>query len=241
MKNSFFTLEKALEVCKKRNLYSEMVFLLGRMGSTKDALDLLIMKIKDVKQAIDFVEEHNDDTLWKDLVKKSLRNADFVGGLLDHIGGGAKVVDPRELIQQIPETLNIANLKQRLIRIVTDYGLESRLREGALSIMNTDCVALLYRANSELKQASSIDPQDSCDVCKSSLGSYFAPTSRNNARSSMSYLSDQGLSNKKFSESEVIIFKCGHKFHNSCSQNSNGQYMRCAVCSNESNISKSKK
>jgi hypothetical protein len=120
-------LENALEICTKKRLFPEMVFLLGRMGSTQKALALLIDEIKDVKEAIAFVEEHKDEGLWKELVDRSLSSPDFVAGLLDHIGGGTKFVNPRELIDRIPESMNIPNLKQRLIKIVSDYALEVSL------------------------------------------------------------------------------------------------------------------
>jgi vacuolar protein sorting-associated protein 41 len=222
-------LEKALEICKSRNLFPEMVFLLGRMGNTRDALDLLVTKIKDVKQAIEFVEEHKDETLWKELVQKSLKNPDFVAGLLDHIGGGTKFVNPLELIEKIPESMKIANLKQKLIRIVSDYGLESRLREGTLRILNTDCVSLLYRANSEIKKASLIDPLENCDICKSPLRTFFVPLVQTTAKT---------LTSKSSYENQLIFFKCGHKFHISCSQSFADQFIKCSLCSNETNTYK---
>lgn len=55
-------------------LYPEMVYILGRMGNTKDALDLIIQKIGDVKQAIEFVQEQRDEELWGDLITQSMRN-----------------------------------------------------------------------------------------------------------------------------------------------------------------------
>lgn len=45
-----------------------MVFILRRMGNNKQGLKLLIDKIGDVKQAIDYIESVNDDELWEDLI-----------------------------------------------------------------------------------------------------------------------------------------------------------------------------
>jgi hypothetical protein len=48
-----------------------MVFLLGRMGSNKQALTLIIERLGDVNRAIDFAKEQSDDDLWEDLLKYS--------------------------------------------------------------------------------------------------------------------------------------------------------------------------
>jgi len=61
-------LEKAYKACEERQLYPEMVFILRRMGNNKQGLKLLIDKIGDVKQAIDYIESVNDDELWEDLI-----------------------------------------------------------------------------------------------------------------------------------------------------------------------------
>jgi hypothetical protein len=37
-------------------------------------LDLIIQKIGDVKQAIEFVQEQRDEELWGDLITQSMRN-----------------------------------------------------------------------------------------------------------------------------------------------------------------------
>jgi hypothetical protein len=47
--SNFYPLEKAYKTCEERQLYPEMVFILGRMGNSKQGLQLLIEKIGDVK------------------------------------------------------------------------------------------------------------------------------------------------------------------------------------------------
>ena len=44
----------------------------GRMGNTKQALDLIVNELRDVSQAIDFCKEQNDEELWEDLIDYSL-------------------------------------------------------------------------------------------------------------------------------------------------------------------------
>jgi hypothetical protein len=63
---------QAYDICKARNLVAEMVFILGRMGNNKEALSLIIAKLGDVQQAIDFAKEQNDQELWEDLISYSM-------------------------------------------------------------------------------------------------------------------------------------------------------------------------
>ena len=70
-------MEKAIVDCeqnKPKPLYKEMVYILGRLGDSHKALSLIIDKIGDVKQAIEFIEESHNDALWEQLISKSLTN-----------------------------------------------------------------------------------------------------------------------------------------------------------------------
>jgi len=48
--SSHYSLEKAYEICKKKDYVPEMVFLLGRMGNNKQALNLIIERLGDVQR-----------------------------------------------------------------------------------------------------------------------------------------------------------------------------------------------
>jgi hypothetical protein len=69
--SSYYSLEKALAICEKRNLVMEMVFILGRIGDNHRALMLIIERLNDVYQAIEFAKEQQDDSLWEDLINYS--------------------------------------------------------------------------------------------------------------------------------------------------------------------------
>lgn len=44
----------------------------GRMGNTKQALQLITNELGDVNQAIQFCKEHNERELWEDLISYSI-------------------------------------------------------------------------------------------------------------------------------------------------------------------------
>jgi hypothetical protein len=48
--SNYYSLEKAYEVCQGRDFVPEMVFLLGRMGNSKQALMLIIERLGDVQR-----------------------------------------------------------------------------------------------------------------------------------------------------------------------------------------------
>ena len=60
--SSYYSLEKAYKVCKERDYVTEMVFLLGRMGNNKEALNLIIERLGDVNRVssgdLDLIAKH---------------------------------------------------------------------------------------------------------------------------------------------------------------------------------------
>lgn len=187
--SNYYPLEKALAICEQRCLYPEMVFILGRMGNHKQALHLLIDQIGDVKQAIDYVQSVNDEELWDDLITKSMQKPAFVSALLEHIGGH---VDPIKLIKRIPEGLEIEGLRDRLVKIISDFNLQMSLREGCNLVLKADCVDLMERLYTRQKSAMLVDTQGSrCALCSGAIG----PSS------------DVG---------GIFVFFCSHVFHQRC-------------------------
>ncbi|CAH1988112.1 unnamed protein product [Acanthoscelides obtectus] len=67
-KSEHYPIQEALNICQKEKYYPEMVYLLGRMGDTKEALELIINELKDMQHAISFCQEHDDQDLWEDLI-----------------------------------------------------------------------------------------------------------------------------------------------------------------------------
>eukprot|EP01088_Endostelium_zonatum_P016114 TRINITY_DN4223_c0_g1_i1.p1 TRINITY_DN4223_c0_g1~~TRINITY_DN4223_c0_g1_i1.p1 ORF type:complete len:1005 (-),score=309.56 TRINITY_DN4223_c0_g1_i1:127-3141(-) len=136
-------------------LYPEMVHILGKMGAAKKALTLIVEKIKSVEQAVVFVSEQKDKELWQDLLERSMKDASFVSGLLEHLGtvNSEEFVTPLDLITKIPLQMKIASLRDRLVKIISDYNLQMSLREGCNTILKKDCVDLIERQNRMNKKA----------------------------------------------------------------------------------------
>jgi hypothetical protein len=77
-----YDLRSAFDVCQSCEppMYQEMVYILSRLGNTKEALALIIEELEDVPQAIEFIKNSHDPSLWADLVERSLKSPRFIAG-----------------------------------------------------------------------------------------------------------------------------------------------------------------
>uniref|UniRef100_A0A803QMQ5 Vps41 beta-propeller domain-containing protein n=1 Tax=Cannabis sativa TaxID=3483 RepID=A0A803QMQ5_CANSA len=143
-----YKLEKAYDICVKRDLLREQVFILGRMGNTKQALAVLINQLGDMEEAVEFVTMQHDDDLWEELIKQCLHKPEMVGMLLEHTVGN---LDPLYIVNMVPTGLEIPRLRDRLVKIITDYRTETSLRHGCNDILKADCVNLLVKYYKEAR------------------------------------------------------------------------------------------
>ncbi len=88
-----YNLQEALAICDKRQLYRETVFLygmnlifihkkknilniyiyiIGRAGNGRVALQIILEKLNDIEEAIKFCRETGDQTLWTKLIEQSV-------------------------------------------------------------------------------------------------------------------------------------------------------------------------
>jgi len=160
-KSNFWNLEEALTECISRQLWREMVFIYGRMGNIEEALKLMIEKVGDVKQAIEFVQKQNDERLWDDLIAKSIRNPVFVSGLLENVGTH---INPRKLIEKIPNGMEIIGLRYRLVKIINDYLLQTSLSQGCKEVLKADVITLSHRLHKGNRRAIRVEQDSRCAI-----------------------------------------------------------------------------
>lgn len=199
-----YPIHEALAICKERNLYAETVYLLDRMGNTKEALQLLISKIGDMEQAILFCKEHNDMDLWEELVELSLSKPDFIKYLLQKIG---TYVDPRVLICRLGKDVQIPGLKSSLVKMLQDRSLQISIKEGCKNIVVSDSYNL-HKSLVDMQQCGySVDDDLVCSACNQKV---LIKDNRNN----------------------VLLFYCRHTFHEECLP-SIGDAEKCIICSSQ--------
>ncbi|KAH8092455.1 hypothetical protein BXZ70DRAFT_950969 [Cristinia sonorae] len=160
--SNYYNLERAYRECENRDLVPEMVFLLGRMGDNKRALNLIIERLGDVHRAIEFAKEQHDDDLWEDLLKYSESRPAFIRGLLENVGAE---IDPIRLIRRIKNGLEIPGLKSALIKILHDFNLQMSLLEGCQVILNGDAADLARQLHNDQTAGFFLNRKTTCPVC----------------------------------------------------------------------------
>ncbi|WOG95927.1 hypothetical protein DCAR_0415256 [Daucus carota subsp. sativus] len=145
-----YKLMKAYEICVSRGLLREQVYILKRMGNSKQALVVIINELGDIEQAIEFVSMQHDDELWVELIRQCIQNPEMVGVLLEHTDGN---LDPLYIVNIIPNGLEIPRLRDRLIKIIKDYRTETSLRRGCNNILKGDIINLLIKYYEDARRA----------------------------------------------------------------------------------------
>ncbi|KAI7822078.1 hypothetical protein BX661DRAFT_173138 [Kickxella alabastrina] len=187
--STYYSFDKALEICEERALVPEMVFILGRMGDNHRALMLIIDRLCDVPRAIEFAKEQNDPELWNDLVMYSRDKPEFIIGLLE-LGGTH--TNPTKVIRNIPADLSIPGIRQALTNVLHDYHLQVELCTDCKRVLDGDCEVLSDGLRRLQHQGMAIESEQMCLVCQLPLEDM--PSGCRSA----------------------LAFWCGHIFHDKC-------------------------
>lgn len=199
-----YPIQEALDVCENNEFYPEMVFLHGRIGNTREALQIIIEKLNDINQAINFCQEHNDKELWTDLIKQTVDKPEYVTLLLKRIGN---YVDPRMLIQNIKPGCEIKDLKESLAKMMCDYHLQLSVQEACKAITLKNYFELHKKLIIGQQKGISVTDDFSCCVCQRRI-----------------IIRD--LSNA----SDLIVYNCRHSFHIECLPEG-VHCTNCTICS----------
>uniref|UniRef100_A0A7S1PGB3 RING-type domain-containing protein n=1 Tax=Percolomonas cosmopolitus TaxID=63605 RepID=A0A7S1PGB3_9EUKA len=222
-----FDIDSAFQICEmflnihqdpedRRNIYKSLVFLYRRMGNNQQALQLIINQLADVDFAIDYVKQQRDDSeLWQDLINHSLKNGKFISGLLDHIGEYiGDHINPQTLIKEIPEEMEIDDLKYKLAKIISDYSLQKTLQERAQEILLADIKKLSLSLFQKQRRGLRVSHMSACVACKQPF----------------------------HAQEQSLAFFCGHVYHSRCYQQVCGaeggvdvSNVRCVVCDQQDN------
>ncbi|XP_033218064.1 vacuolar protein sorting-associated protein 41 homolog [Belonocnema kinseyi] len=185
-----YPIQQALDICSQRQFYPEMVYLLGRIGNTSEALALMTRELNDMESAIAFCQEHDDEELWNDLINYSLDKPEAITFLLQKIG---TYVDPRLMVKRIEPSLEIPGLKKALVKMMCDYNLQVSVQEGCKKILSNDYFNLHERLVRCHEKGICIDDDQMCGACHRKI---IVREPRN-----------------------LVIFYCKHSFHENCLPN----------------------
>ncbi|XP_049849429.1 uncharacterized protein LOC126318654 [Schistocerca gregaria] len=131
----------ALRVCSEKKLYRDMVFIYDRIGSSQEALTVLIDKIGDADATIDYMKKKNEKELWDEGIERCIDKPKFLSALLEKAVGTH--ISALKLIERIPPGMELSNLCGHLVKILNDQKMQKSLHEACRAVVNADCAALL--------------------------------------------------------------------------------------------------
>lgn len=201
-RSDHYPIQQALDICKERSYFQEMVYLLGRIGNTKEALNLITKQLKDIREAVNFCKQHDDMELWEDLISYSLDKPEFVTYLLHEIG---TYIDPQILVQRIDTKMKIPDLKESLVKMMRAYNLQVSVQEGCKKILVSDYFNLHEKMVMTQQRGIEIDEDQICGACNQAI---IIKDARH--------------------ASNVVVFYCKHTFHEECLPLLNS--LSCSIC-----------
>lgn len=157
--NSNYDPRKGISVCEKFSdtCLKELVYLLGKVGQSQQALKLIINKLDDAELAVEFAMKQNDHDLWEDLLNHSAQDARYTRVLLEC---GNSNIDPVNILKRIPQKSNIPGLKETLEKIFRDKILLESLDSHALSVVATVARNFAAESRASRQEGIAIDPED---------------------------------------------------------------------------------
>ncbi|CAF4148596.1 unnamed protein product, partial [Adineta steineri] len=157
-----YNIQEALSICEKKRLPRETVFLCGRSGNGRVALQIILNELKDIEAAIEFCRETGDKKLWDTLIEQSIDKPEFIRGLLNHAGGD---IDLQELIDKVKDGLRIPGLRDSLCKIMQDHNIQMSISECCRKIIVHDCLALRKQTVTLLQGGYPVKDSDLCAKC----------------------------------------------------------------------------
>ena len=133
-KAQHYDIDLALSICSEKELYPELVFLLGKVGQTSKAMYLIIDKLDDPDMAIEFATTHKHQKLWDIFLEQGISKPRFIKAILQNTGTLFDV----NILKKIPQHVEIEGLKDSLERIMQDNRLVRVMHEVILSIIEDE-------------------------------------------------------------------------------------------------------
>eukprot|EP00750_Incisomonas_marina_P009049 INCI15785.2.p1 GENE.INCI15785.2~~INCI15785.2.p1 ORF type:complete len:1069 (-),score=202.37 INCI15785.2:381-3107(-) len=246
--SSYISLTEALEVCEKNvyhntaaataalmsssnqeskqnnippDLTTQRIEILSQMQRYGEALDILILELGDMEEAVRFVKRCEDDRGWADLVDRAIdifaryepqplealrkdRILEFTTLLLDSIGDHPSA---QALIAQLPDAIarHVQKLPLKFKEIIFQHRVRHSMYTCGRSIALCDIAAWhrqMVRAQQLANRVQLRDTQNEAEcVC---------PACQFPLRLDSRIPGPQGTSSK------LIVFGCGHVYHDQC-------------------------
>ncbi|CAI5470401.1 unnamed protein product [Closterium sp. Yama58-4] len=144
-----YPLQDALNLCVQRGLVEEQVFLLTRMGDYKEALSLLLDRLKDVNRFLPLLHQFQPRSNHSPLSPLQAHLIQFlihvalafqVAALMEQ---ASDIFSPKQLLAGVAPNTYLKELRQHLLAVLAASATEVSLRQGCIALMQSECIDLL--------------------------------------------------------------------------------------------------
>lgn len=151
MNNQHYNIAKAIEICELSAMVDELVYLLGKTGENKKALELIMEQLNDPERAIKFAKAQTDLETWNTLLEYSFSRPAYIKALIELSDDqSSKFYNPITILQRMSTELNIEGLKESITRVALDNDLNVILNQLVLRIVYKKSEELSKKLNSDM-------------------------------------------------------------------------------------------
>ncbi|KEG11404.1 putative vacuolar protein sorting-associated protein 41 [Trypanosoma grayi] len=157
--------KKLARALEKRNMFRELVYIIGKTGNNVEAVRMAIRCMKSVPFALEYIKDHPDDPrLWNLLVSNVIQSPVLIGDILDAVDD---FMDIEFLLQSIPEKnrLNVPHIGPRLKRALRSKWCVERVAESSVNSIFEDNFASLGYLKQQMCKAARCKPSSVCGLC----------------------------------------------------------------------------
>ncbi|RLV94481.1 Vacuolar protein sorting-associated protein 41 [Spathaspora sp. JA1] len=130
-----YDIDQAITTCQENQYYPELVYLLGKIGQNKQAIELITTKLNDPYMAIQFANSQNDQDTWNYLVDYSMSgHINFIKALIEQ-ATTTKFYDPITILKKMPPDLQVPELNESIIEFSNNNELNLILDQIILRII----------------------------------------------------------------------------------------------------------
>eukprot|EP00400_MALV-I_sp_L67-5_P001334 gene1334-379_t len=163
--------EITLAQAKKLEIHDAQVYLLGQLGRTREAFEILL-QLSDIPGAVKFLAEHPDNDMWEELAQHALNHPVALGELLAVledprlIGLDREAVSfpdiaaPSHLLRILPRGQQVPGLTQTVLKVLDDVQARISLYESCGNVLQKETDTLAARLFSYRHGGLFVDPFD---------------------------------------------------------------------------------
>ncbi|CAN3374575.1 hypothetical protein DIURU_001026 [Diutina rugosa] len=136
-----YDLDFALKLCEQAGYVEEQVYLLGKVGNSKQAMHLIISDLNDPKMALDFAKQQQDRECWNLLLTASVDERDggrpsFIKALIEGADDQTReYYDPLDILKRMPASISVQGLNHAVINFTKKNALNLVLHQLVLNIL----------------------------------------------------------------------------------------------------------